>query len=110
MLVNIHYVHNDRKYYIPEFSIIMNAVVRDNQPIIMFLPDPVNKRIKSDDYCLNYFWKVISVDFEIPTELKDYDFENEASFGLKGCNEKLGEIVYGDYIPYYMGTKIITLK
>lgn len=69
-------------YYIPEFSVNLNAVVRDNQSIIMFLPDPVNKVIKSDDYCLNYFWNVISVDFEIPIELKDYDFENEASFGI----------------------------
>lgn len=105
MIVNLYYVRNDRKYNLNEFSVNMNHIVRDNQSIIMFMPDPVNKLIISNDYCLNYFWKIISVDFEIPYELIDFDFENKCWFGLKPTKKSDGEIVYADYIPYYVGCK-----
>lgn len=80
MLVHLHYFHNDRRYNIPEFTVIMNYTVRDDQPIIMYIPDPENKMIKSKNYCLDYFWKPISVEFEVPSDMMDVDFEHRAIF------------------------------
>lgn len=84
MLVHLHYFHNDRKYSIPEFSVIMNQPIHDNQPIIMYIPESENKMIKSNNYCLDYFWKPISVEFEVPYEMRNIDFEGR---GLFGCDE-----------------------
>lgn len=84
MKVNIHYFHNDRKYEIPEFTVIMNHAIRDDRPIIMYIPDPENKMIKSESYCLGYSWTPISVEFEVPYEMMDVDFESRALFG---CDE-----------------------
>ena len=103
MLVHIHYFHNDIKYEIPEFTVTMNQAIRDDQPIIMYIPDPENKMIKSESYCLEYSWKPISVEFEVPSEMMDVDFEHRAWFGLLGDMKDKGGIVYGDYIPYYTG-------
>jgi hypothetical protein len=81
MLVHIHYFQNAIKYDIPEFSVTMNKAIRDDRPIVMYIPDPEHKMIKSKSYCLDYSWKPISVEFEVPSEMMDVDFEHVTLFG-----------------------------
>lgn len=104
MIVNIYYFHNDRKYNIPEFTVDMNYTFRDDQAMIMFIPEPENKMIKTKNYCLDYFWKPISVEFEIPYEMRNIDFEHRAWFGGKGNKINNEGVTYADYIPVMMAS------
>lgn len=103
MLVSIYCVHNGSKSLISEFTVTMNQIIRDNQPMIMYVSEPENLVIKSDDYCLDYFWKPMFVNFVVPYKHKDVDFENRAWFGGTIKQKEGDKIVYGDYVSMMVG-------